>query len=102
MRNPKESEIQKTILDWLRWNKFFAWKNNTAGIFKKATNTYIPSHNVGAPDIFAIKAGKFYGIEVKRPKNEPTTNQLEWGRQLEAAGGKYIVATSLDNLINML
>jgi hypothetical protein len=39
------------------------------------------------------------GIEVKAPKGKQSEHQRELQKKLEAAGGKYILAYSLDELI---
>lgn len=49
----------------------------------------------GAPDIVAVMKGIYVGIEVKRPGEQITDDQLAFGRQLESAGGVYVVMRSL-------
>ena len=109
----KESQIQKSILDYLRLKRIFCFKMNTTGIFKKDTGSYIPSQNVGAPDIFAfIPAGKItpdntsycraYALEVKRPKNTQSLSQIEWQKKFEDAGGIYLIVRSIDDIMNVL
>jgi len=45
-----------------------------------------------------VIAGQYVGIEVKAPKGKQSENQQESQRQLEAAGGKYILAYSIDDV----
>jgi hypothetical protein len=95
---PKESEIQKAILDYLRLVcKIFCYKNNTTGIYKKSTNSYIPSQSVGCPDITAIINGKYIGIEVKRPGGKVSPEQLKFGEYIKEAGGEYWVVYSVED-----
>lgn len=42
--------------------------------------------------------GQYVGIEVKAPKGRQSENQKEFQRQLEAVGGKYILAYSIDDV----
>ena len=93
----KESEIQKTILDYLRLQGYFCWRNQTVGIFKRSTGTYIPSQNVGSPDIFCLH-GELYGIEVKSATGKLSEYQKQWRDRFEKAGGKYIVCRSLEDI----
>jgi hypothetical protein len=44
--------------------------------------------------------GQYVGIEVKAPKGKQSDHQKEFQRQLEVAGGRYILAYSLDNVID--
>ena len=102
-RIPLEKEIQKTILDYLRLKGYFCWKNNTAGIFDQRSKSYIPSHNVGAPDIFVIvpPLGRCIAIEVKRPGNYQSQEQKEWQKRHEKSGGIYWLVYSIDELIQL-
>jgi len=94
----KEQDIQRSILDFLKWKKIFCWKNNTAGIYKKATGHYIPSGAVGSADIFAISKGTFYAIEVKTTTGKQSEKQKEFQENVEKAGGIYILAKSIEDL----
>ena len=96
----KESDIQKSILDFLTLKGIFHYKNSTVGIYKQATATYIPSPSVGAPDIVAVIAGKFIGIEVKRPGGKMSDHQEAFRTALEKAGGVYWCVDSLDAVVN--
>jgi hypothetical protein len=46
--------------------------------------------------------GQYVGIEVKAPKGKQSEHQKEFQRKLEAAGGRYILAYSLDDVISEL
>lgn len=52
----------------------------------------------GSPDIIAILNGFFVGIEVKRPGNKQNESQKAFQRNIEGAGGYYILATSPEDL----
>ena len=95
----KEKEIQKQILDWLRLTKRFCWKNNTVGIYIQKTGHYIPNQSAGAPDIFVVICGQLIGIEVKSAIGKQSPDQVRWQGNLEAAGGIYVLARSLDDVM---
>ena len=99
MKKPLEKEIQKSILDYLKLKGYMAWKNSTVGIFNKKSGGYIPSQSVGAPDIFMLTKGVFWGIEVKTPTGKLSDNQKHFGGNIKANGGKYLVAYSVDDVI---
>jgi len=46
--------------------------------------------------------GQYVGIEVKGPKGKQSAHQKEFQKKLEAAGGKYILAYSLEDVIGVL
>jgi hypothetical protein len=54
---------------------------------------------VGAPDTICVIDGQFVGIEVKAPKGKQNDHQKDFERNLVAAGGKYILAFSLEDVI---
>src|SRR5580692_9371360 len=98
----KESETQKAILEWLAWKKFFHYRNNSGAFVMPETATharrFFRAGVVGAPDIVCVIAGQYVGIEVKAPRGRQSENQKEFQRQLEEAGGKYILAHSIDDV----
>lgn len=55
---------------------------------------------VGSPDIICVIKGQYVGIEVKRPGSKQNPNQLQFQKDLENAGGKYILAYSLDDVLH--
>ena len=94
-----EKHIQKSILGYLELLNIFHYKNNTAGIYKQATGSYIPSQSVGAPDIICVIKGRYIGIEVKAANGVQSEHQKEFQKRLQHAGGIYILAYSLDDVI---
>ena len=56
---------------------------------------------VATPDTFAVlpPTGQLVGIEVKDVKGRLNANQVIFSHVLERAGGKYLVARSLDDVI---
>jgi hypothetical protein len=53
----------------------------------------------GTPDIDTVVHGKYVGIEVKDAKGRLNDNKIDFGKRLMEAGGTYIVARSLDDVI---
>ena|SRR3990167_437913 len=97
-----EKEIQSAILEYLRYRKIFAWKQNTAGIMK-ANGSYIPAGMRGVSDIIGIlPKGRFLAVEVKRKGKQPTEEQKLFLARISANGGLAFVAWSLDDVIKRI
>jgi hypothetical protein len=70
----KESDIHKSILDWLAYHRILAFKHRNVGIMKP-NGSYIPlpAQERGISDILGcLPDGRFLAIEVKAPKGKPT------------------------------
>lgn len=93
-----ESQIQKQICDYLTKRSHFHWRQNNTG--KMPGGRYV-SVKPGIPDIFLIKAGRLFGIEVKTPKGKLSKEQVDFGRECVRNGGEYIVARSLDDVVRV-
>lgn len=53
----------------------------------------------GIPDIITIHNGQFIGIECKAdPSKKPTALQVQCGQQIEAAGGKWFLIRSYEDV----
>lgn len=74
----KESDVQRQILDYLKLK----------GIFH--------------PDIICVINGQYVGIEVKAAKGKQSEHQKDFQQTLEAAGGKYILAYSLEDVLERI
>jgi|SRR5580692_5885864 hypothetical protein len=102
----KESEIQKAILEWLAWKHVFHYRNNSGAFVFPETATskrrFFKAGAVGAPDIVCVVNGQYVGIEVKAPRGRQSENQKEFQEKLEAAGGKYILAYSMDDVASAI
>jgi hypothetical protein len=57
----KESDIQRTILEWLAAKRIFHYRQNAGAV--KTENRFFHFGTPGAPDIVAVVAGKYVGIE---------------------------------------
>ena len=95
----KEQTIQKSILDYLRLNGYFAFKINNGGVYVKSRDTYIKSPTPGISDIIALKNGLMVCIEVKNKPNKPSKEQIEFIENVAAHGGIGFVAYSVSDVI---
>lgn len=97
---PTEHEIQSQILDWLRIEKIFHYRNNT-GAFSgeyKGKRWFARFGKKGAPDIVAVHRGLYIGIEVKRPGKPLSPEQEAFRCELESHKGIYVWATKLEDV----
>ncbi|MGB9886737.1 MAG: VRR-NUC domain-containing protein [Moorellales bacterium] len=82
-----EAEIQRQIRDYLRWTGWFVIRNHQS----------LGSHR-GLADLTAVKDGWVVWIEVKVPGGRQSKYQEEFQRQIEAHGGTYILARSVEDV----
>lgn len=83
----KESDVRKLITDYLGWRGWFVYYNlQSLGCYP------------GLPDLVATKAGRTVHIELKRPGGKQRPAQVDFQRDLEAAGGTYILAARLEDV----
>lgn len=93
-----EKDIQKTIIDFLRYSGWFVVKNNTVGIYKQKTGKYIPSQAVGLADLTILKCGRVIMLEVKTPKGKQSDGQIEFEKNWKEKGGEYYVVRSVEDV----
>ncbi len=97
----KEGPTQKAILDYLALKRVFHYRNNSGG-FTDANKHFYRFGATGSPDIICVIKGQFVGIEVKAPKGKQSEHQKKFEQNVIAAGGRYILARSLDDIIEAL
>ena len=93
----KESDIQRQILEWLAYEKIFHYRNNS-GAFKREDGHFYRFGAVGSPDVICVIGGQYIGIEVKGKTGKQSDHQKEFPQELEKAGGKSILARTLEDV----
>lgn len=105
MRAPiiRERDVLKACMDWLAAKRVFHWRANTGAMLKpyKGKQHFIRFGIQGVPDILAVASlnGKFVGIECKAPGKDQSVAQKQFQTNLEAAGGRYLLVHSVEELI---
>jgi hypothetical protein len=111
----RERDVQKLILDYLKWHRIFHWRQNVgsmAGKYK-GKDWFVRFGYRGMPDIFLMRlvanvwnvnhaVPQIIGIEVKAPNGEQSQMQREFQTEFEKAGGIYILARSLEDVTKRL
>lgn len=94
-----EKDIQKLILEWLRWQKVFCWKMNNSAVYIKSKDRYMKSPLRGVSDILGIiNGGTFLAIEVKAEKGKVSPEQQEFIDNITKNGGIAFVARCLEDV----
>jgi hypothetical protein len=96
-----EADIQKAILQYLAVKHIFHFRNNT-GATKTERGGFVRFGTPGSPDIIVVDKGIFIGIEVKRPGGKLSPHQKAFCDALLQAGGRYVVAQSLEDVMEIL
>jgi len=56
----------------------------------------------GVPDLVLCVGGRFIGMEVKTPEGRVSEDQKRFEQRTEAAGGRYVVVTSVEEAIKAI
>jgi len=92
-----ESDIQNTILRYLKLKKVFHYRQNSSAV--KIDKRFIRSTSInGLPDIICILEGTYIGLEVKTDIGTLNANQIKTHREIIAAGGLVYVVRSLNDV----
>lgn len=98
----KETDIQNAILEYLWYNKIFAWRNNNTPVYDVGGNRFrrMPKWSMkGVSDILGVLPdGKFLAIEVKRKGAYPSKEQKKFMQGITDSGGRAILARSIEDV----
>lgn len=85
-------------------SRIFHYRNNTGAtvIGEGKGKRFLRFGAKGSPDIVCVINGNYVGIEVKGLKGYQSPDQKSFQEGLEGAGGRYILARSLDDVIDGL
>ena len=92
-------ELKREILNYLKSKQVFHYRQGSG------VSTEWGGHRIGpagAPNIICVVNGQYIGIKFTRPGAKENENQKAFQQKLEAAGGKYVLASSLNDVINAL
>lgn len=103
MATTPEGEILSAICEYLALKGYLFSRTNNGAVYDPSKGLFRkPPKFVrhGWPDICLIRAGKFYGIEVKSKTGKLSTEQAQLGIEITKNGGEYIVARSIEDIQN--
>ncbi|MDE2218680.1 MAG: VRR-NUC domain-containing protein [Patescibacteria group bacterium] len=88
----KESDLQNAVLSLLKLKGVFHYRNNS-GAFKRDGHFY-SFGTKGSPDIICVIGGRFVGLEIKGTDGKQSEDQKKFQKELEKAGGIYVLLRS--------
>lgn len=103
-----ESEILRSICDYLSSQSVFFWRQNNVPVFARSNDgkmrfRALPKYTPrGLPDIMIVKQGILTGIEVKRPGALLRPEQAEICKAFQDNGANYYVVHSVKEMQNIL
>ena len=114
-----EKEIELSIIGYIRAKGWWCQKLQSGAVFSSYTNRdgeskqhQITLADEGSPDIVACIEGRFFGIEVKKSKNEMdlwfqqkdqrSQSQKLHLEKIDECGGVAIITYSLDDFILLM
>ena len=92
-----EKEIQKEIIDYLRSEDFFVYKNTSQGQRIQGKGR-VKSTTKGIPDLTVLKDGKMFYIEVKTLEGVVSKDQIEWMKNAKKYGARILVADCVEDV----
>lgn len=104
---PTEEQIHRTVVEHLERFAapgvfYFHVPNGDIRHKGAAGRLKAMGTRAGVPDLVLIKGGHTYGLELKRPGEKQSDNQILVEGQWEHAGGTYAVAHGLDYALDTL
>lgn len=101
-----ENLVVNACLRYLLNSGYFVWRNNTGAYpvnGKGGKKRFIRYGYKGSPDIIGMTPeGKFIGVECKFGYNKLSDSQKVFKQRCEDSRGVFIVAYSVDELIDKL
>lgn len=97
------NDLTRAIIDYITLQGGYAVRINTQGQYDQATGKWRKGMTRrGTADIHACWKGKHYSIEIKTGKDRLSPEQIETQKDVHRAGGIYIVAGCLDDVVGRL
>lgn len=86
----REKQIETEIKQYIKDHGGLCYKIHGGDLYQET----------GIPDLLVCWKGLFFGIEVKDPQGKPSVMQLAQGVRIKKAGGHFIIAKSVQDVIN--
>lgn len=97
----KTGTTTTAIINFLNMVGFFAWRNNTGGVWNENKKVFIKNKNIkkGVPDILGMDwNGRAIGVEVKIGADRLSEDQTLFAAEFIARSGVYIIAGHVDDV----
>lgn len=99
----KSNSLTKQILLFLSFNGFFAWRENTTGVYDSKKGVYRAGNNMrGKSDILGIRKldGKLIAIEVKVDRDKVSVWQQSFLDTININNGLTYIARDFNGFLN--
>jgi len=93
------TELTNQIIDHLYRAGGYAWRASSVGVFDSKRAMFRASAKKGVADILAVYKGQLIAIEVKIGKDRLSDEQEGFLKNIENAGGRYIVARDFGQFV---
>lgn len=108
-RKTPEGQVLKAISDFLFFQMKSGhgvwWRVNNGGVWDAAKRVYRKPMGrlqlAGISDIMGVYQDCFYAIEVKSGVGKLTSEQAAFGQMVRENGGEFIVARSVDDVMDI-
>jgi|ERR1700757_1954503 len=95
------NDLTKCVMDFLKFNKQYAVRINTTGQYVAKLDKWVKGSTTrGTADIHATIKGRHVSIEIKFGRDKQSLNQLKVQKQVEDAGGVYIIVKDFASFYN--
>jgi len=97
------NNLTDAIVTYLNLQGHFVWRQNNGGVYdpKKKVFRKNPNHKKGVPDVCGVhKQGYALFVEVKAKGDRLSDEQKQFGVKASMRGAIWIMAHSLDDVIN--
>ena len=98
----KEKDVLKGCMQYLKLNGYVFIRNNSGAVISayKGKNRMIRYGDKGSPDLIILgRHGEFIAVECKSDTGKLSPEQEDYRKRVLNSGGIYIVARSVDDLI---
>lgn len=95
---PSGTELVKACEEYLRMKHIFHYRQNT-GALRTQSGGFIRFGTTGSPDIVAVIAGKYIGIECKMGSGKQSPGQKDFEKRLKQAGGEYWLIRDVQEVV---
>lgn len=104
--NVSEDDVKRESQRYLKKHNIFHWKHWAGGKYGRSDIADILGiYKMKVSDLYDAgieEIGVFMAIELKRPGEEPTEKQIEWGDKVKEAGGIWFWADAVETIIKKL
>lgn len=107
MKPVSEEALHVAVVSFLRTTlpencSWFHVPNSLRTSYRNAARHKAMGMKAGVSDLVFCYGGRHYEIELKKPGSYQTKKQKDWQAGIEAAGGKYAVCKSLEDVNRVL